>query len=234
MKLLLTLTWLSVLCVSKAQNVTATADDFKYLAMHNLNVNTSTITSFSSSEVKGSQYLFDQWTAGSVTTTENVTISQNYLFNFDKLNQNIYANYTSQGNLCVLLDKSKIKYFTIGTQKFINGKLIDPSGKDVFYQVLVEDTSKYSLYKLNITKYEKADFRDVSKVRSGTNYNQYVDNLSYYISQKGTLKKINLTENSIRKVLSNQSKKVDDFFNQNPNKDIDENLLTLLIMNLNQ
>ena len=136
--------------------------------------------------------------------------------------------------MCVLLDKSKIKYFTIGTQKFINGKLLNPSGKDVFYQVLVEDSSKYSLYKLNITKYEKANFNDVSKVRSGTNYNEYVDNLSYYISQKGTLKKINLTENSIRKVLSDQSKKVDDFFNQNPNKDIDENLLTLLIITINQ
>ena len=220
---------------TKAQNVVATQDDFKYLSLHNLNVNTSTITAFSSNNVKGSQYLFDQWTPGSVTTLDNTTFSNNYTFNFDKLNQNLYANSANQGNLCVLLDKTQIRHFTLGNQTYYNGKLLDPTGKDVFYQVLVLDTTKFSLYKLNITKFMKADYTDVSKVRSGNVSNEYVDNFTYYISAtKGELKKVNLTEHNIRKVLKDQEKKLDAFFNMNPNNEVDESLLVLLVSFLNQ
>lgn len=221
-------------CNLIAQNATSLGDDFKMLAMHNLNVNSSTISTFSSGNIKGTRYLFDQWTSGSVTTTDNITFSKNYLFNFDKTTQELYASYTDQGNLSVLLDKSKVRSFMLLGQTYINGKSLDPKGKDIFYQALAEDSSRISLYKQLTTTFVKGGFSDVSKVREGNTASEYVDNISYYVFTKGELKKVNLTENSIHKMLKDQDKKIDLFMDLNPNKDLDESLLVLLVKYLNQ
>lgn len=234
MKRLLSLPIYFLTLTLQAQSTTGIADDFKMLAMHNLNVNTSTITSFSNTTTKGSRYLFDQWTPGSVTTLDNITYSDNYLFNYDKINHELYANSSSQGNLTIILDKNMIRTFRLGNMIFLNGKLIDPLGKDIFYQVLVNDTAKLSLYKLNLTRFIKGDPTNVANVRMGNTANEYADNYSYYLtSGKGELRKIKLTESFISKILKDQSTKMEAFFKSRPNQDFDEAMTIDLITFLN-
>ena len=40
-------------------------------------------------QTKGSQYLFDSWVPGSVTDINGVQFSEGYLFNFNKVTENI-------------------------------------------------------------------------------------------------------------------------------------------------
>lgn len=219
---------------TQSQTSTGIMDDFKALTMHNLNVNTSTITTFSNSKVKGSQYLFDAWTMGSVTTIDNNVYSKKYLFNLDKLTQNLYVKYTEQPDMIIILDKENIKNFSIGNQNYINAAPIDPKNKNVFYQVLVRDSSKLSLFKYTKTKFVKSDPTNIMNVQTGNFSDEYVDNPTYYIFYpNGELKKINLSESNIRKVLKDKSEKIDSFFNISPNREMDESLLISLVDYIN-
>ena len=227
------LCFLSIQTVALAQNNTGIADDFKYLAMHNLNVNTSTISTFSNSTVKGSQYLYDKWTAGSVTTNENVTYAVNYLFNFDKVNQNLYVKYTAQNDLTILLDKSTIKSFNIANHAFINFPGNDPKLKNTFLEILVPDTA-VRLYKSTSTKFVKFDPTNMMNLRTGNLSSEFVETVTYYTNLgSGELKKLSLSEGNIRKAFKAKSDKVDQYFDMIPNKELDESVLVNLVRYLN-
>ena len=196
----------------------------------------SGITTFNNSDVKGARYLFDTWTNGNVTDIKNNIYSSNYTFNFDKINQDVYAKYTGSANISVVLDKSQIKRFTIGSFNFINASLVDPKVKDGFYNILIEDSAKVSLYKFTTTKFIKANPNDMMNIRTGNFGSEYKDENKYFISvNKGELKKVTLSESSIKKALKNQSDKVDNYFSlHSSSSELDENFLIGLIRNINQ
>ena len=191
------------------------------------------ISTFSNGNIKGTRYLFNNWTPGSVTSSDNSTYSSNYSFNFDKINQDLYAKYKEQDNLSVKVDKSKVKRFTIGGFRFISSSLLGKTDAILFYQVLVDDTSKLSLYKLTKTRFQRANPADMSNVKSGNFSSEFIDDVTYYISNGKELTKINLTENNIYKVLRSKSEKVNAYFDLNSNKDVDEQFLVGLIHYLN-
>ena len=232
--------YLIILCLlyiqvaSLAQNNTGIADDFKYLAMHNMNVNTSTITSFNNNQIKGSQYLFEDWTSGSVTTTENITYSNKYLFNYDKVKQNLYLKYTEQAGLIILLDKSIIKTFTISNRIYRNATSVDPALKQSFYEILVAD-SNICLYKSTLTKFIKADPTNIMNVQTGNFASEFIDDVTYFVTLiGGAMKKINFSKTSIKKLLIDKSDKVDSYFNNHLESEIDEPFLIDMIHFLNK
>ena len=225
---------IAITICSFAQNQIGITDDIRNFALANNRFNTATITTFSNAKIKGNQYLVDQWSPGSVTTTDNITFSKNYLFNFDKIHHDLYAKFTDQPDLSIILDKVRLKSFSIGNMNFINSGLIDPNAKDVFYQVLVKDSAKVTLYKFNKTKFVKADPTNLMNIKTNNFSSEYVDNPTYYISiSNGELKKVNLSENSIRKVLKEKSKQLDSYFSMN-NKEVDESLLIDVVDYVNQ
>lgn len=191
------------------------------------------ISTFSNADIKGTRYLFNNWTRGSVTSTDNSTYSNDYTFNFDKINHDVYAKYQEQQNLSVKVDKSKVKRFTIGGYRFISSSLLGKSEPILFYQVLVEDSSKLSLYKLTKTRFQRANPADMSNVKSGNFSSEFIDDVTYYISNGKELTKVNLTENNIYKVLKSKSEKVNAYFDLNSSKDVDEQFLINLIVYLN-
>jgi hypothetical protein len=191
------------------------------------------ISTFSSGDIKGTRYLFNNWTRGSVTSTDNTTYSNNYSFNFDKINHDLYARYQEQENLSVKVDKSKVKRFTIGGFRFINSSLLGKTDPILFYQVLVEDSSELSLYKLTKTRFQRANPADMSNVKSGNFSSEFVDDVTYYVLQGKQLSKINLTRNSIHKVLKSQNEKINKYDDQNSTKEIDEDFLVGLIRFMN-
>ena len=217
-----------------SQNSISVSDDLKTFAQSNPRYNLATITAFNNIAVKGSQYLFTEWTPGSVTTIDNTTYSKSYLFNFDKINHDLYVKFTEQGNLSVLLDKSRVKAFSIGDNNFVSSIVVDPKVKSLFYQILVKDSSKYNLYKLIKTKFVKADPTNIMNVQTGNLGSQYLDDLTYFVSfSKGELKKVNLSENSIRKIFKDKAEQVESYFNSNSSKEMDEVLLIELTRYLN-
>ena len=120
-----------------------------------------------------------------------------------------------------------------GGSEFINSSLLGKTGPILFYQVLVEDSSKISLYKLIKTKFQRANPEDMSTVKSGNFTSAFVDDITYYIGEGKDLTRINLTENNIYKVLRSRNDKVNTYFNLNGNKDLNEQFLIELIKYLN-
>ncbi len=206
------------------------------ITSENLNQQTITgITTFNNSSVKGNQYLFDTWTNGSVTDLKNTNYATDYTFNFDKLNQNVYAKYNGGANITVILDNSQIKKFTIGSMNFIDAALVDPKSKGMFYQVLVDGASNVSLYKHTRTKFVKADPNDMINIKTGNFGSEYVDDNTYFVSiNHGELKRVMLSERSLSKSLVTYSAKTDTYFNAHSGSDLNEGYLIDLVQYLNQ
>jgi hypothetical protein len=217
-----------------SQNTIGLQNDLKNVTSTGALAGGTVISSFSSGAVKGNRYLFDSWTPGSVTSINNEVYAANYKFNFDKINQDIYAEYNNN-NVSVVLDKPKVKRFNIGSLLFVNSSMLHSPTPGAFYQALVEDSNKISLYKLTTTKFVKANPNDIMNARTGNLTSEYVDDNKYFIAIKnGDLKKITLNENNIRKVLKDKGDKVDGYFNQNSSKEINEKFLVELIQFVNQ
>lgn len=237
MKILLTLLFTSFITMVTGQSAIGIQGDLRGLAVTNLQVGTTAITTFSSPNVKGSQYLFDSWTSGSVTDEERNTYSINYTFNFDKINHNLYALHGGEGGISVLIEKAKIAGFTIGNKNYVSARYIkgaDSKTLDRFYQVLVKDTAKISLYKLTVTKFVKANTSDILAVKTGNMSSEYVDNNTYFVSVKnGDIKKINITEAGIYKALKEYDAKIETYSNKNMGRDVDEQYVVDIIRHLN-
>jgi hypothetical protein len=189
---------------------------------------------YNSGNVKGSQFFNETWSTGSVTGTNKVVISNNYLFLYDKVRQELFIK-PNDSNLIVLVDKNQILSFTINTDRahvFYKSSLYDPSQSGNFIEVLVQN-DRYSLLKIIKTDFVKANKNDIEKVKQGEFNDEFVDHLNYYIFSNNKIEKINLSEYGIRKVMKMEKTKVDDFFSLHQNDEVDESLLINLINTLN-
>ncbi len=218
--------------LAQAQSSMGMENDLKRITSGN--GSSIAINTFTNSAIKGSRYFFDDWTSGSVTSVSGENYALNYVFNFDKVNQDVYAKDNKNG-IVVLLDKTKIKTFKMGAVAFVNSATLKNAARDVFYQILVEDTTKVSLYKFTATRFVKADATNIMNARTGNFTSEYVDDVSYYVSMKnGELKKSGLSEKNIRKALKEKADKVDTYLTMNSTKDVDESFLTDLVRYVNE
>lgn len=204
------------------------------------------IQTYNSGNVKGSQFFYNDWTHGSVTTTNNEVISNNYLFLFDKVRQElfVYPTDTEQASVSskdkkpentLVADKSQITSFTIITDHphvFEQASIYDPAQKGNFFEVLAKG-SNYILLKSTKTTFEKHNMNDMEKVKQGEFNDEFLDHITYYIDHNHKLVKVTLNENNLRKALKEEKLTVDNFFNLHQNDELNEDLLINLINNLN-
>jgi hypothetical protein len=192
------------------------------------------LQTYRSGNVKGSQFFNDNWSTGSVTTTNKEVFSANYLFIYDKVRQELFLK-AKDSDMVLLADKNQIYSFSILTDRMHNFQraiLYDPNQKDNFFEVLVQ-SDKYILLKLIKTTFEKANPNDMEKVKQGNFDDEFVDHITYYLYHNNKIQKINLNENSVRKALKDLQSKVDDFFNLHSNDEFTEQLLINLVIMIN-
>lgn len=193
------------------------------------------IQTYSNHQVTGSPYFTDNWARGSVTSIINQTISNGYVFLYDKVKQDLFFK-AADSNISFVADKNQVKTFTISTDKahvFFPASQYDPALKDNFIEVIVQN-DKYSLLKITRTTFEKSNPNDMIKMKQGDFSDRYVDHVTYYIYHNKELKKLTaLKEGSLRRLLKDESAKVDAFFNRYENNELDEELLITLINSLN-
>ncbi len=192
------------------------------------------LQTYHSGNVKGSQFFNDNWSVGSVTTTDKEVFNNNYLFIYDKVRQELFLK-PKDSDVVVLADKSQIYSFSIFTDRMHNFQqalLYDPNQKGNFFEVLVQ-SDKYTLLKLIKTTFEKANTNDMEKVRQGNFEDEFVDHVTHYLYHNHKLQKISLNENSVRKALKDLQSKADDFLNLHSNNEFNEQLLINLITTIN-
>jgi hypothetical protein len=194
------------------------------------------IESYSTGEVKGSQFFYPTWTSGTVTTVHNEVIGKDYSFLYDIVRQQLFIKWKDSSAI-LLAEKDQTKGFTLNTDKvhtFISASLYNPSDKDDFYEVLSGSTQGYSLLKLTKAKFVKADQTDIMKMKDGENYDEFVNEVTYYISYNGGIPQpITFKAKSIEKAFPALKQKVEAYYNQNDNAATGDNFLIGLLQMLN-
>lgn len=228
-----------ITCISlcsniNAQNTDLLQNDLNTIASHSGNLNLSGATPFYDKNVKGNRYLFSDWTSGSVTLNNNEVYSNDYIFNFDKLTQDLYAKAVRTG-ITLQLDKLTIKEFKLENKNFVGAASIKAKNKNLFYEELIYNGAKFSLFKSIETKFIRSNPNDFNNAREGNLSDAYIDEIKYYISNaNGELKQVSLYQKNIEKALKPQIEKVGKYFTSNSSKIIDESLLIGLIYSLNE
>ncbi len=191
------------------------------------------LQTYNSGNVNGNQFSTDNWSLGSVTTTEKQVISD-YLFLYDKVRQELFLK-AKDDNVVVLADKKQIASFTINSDRphnYYHAELYDPQQAGSFFELLVQN-NKYTLLKLTKTTFEKANPNDMEKVKQGIFNDAFTDQITYYIYYNNTTEKIALNQHSLKKTLKESRSKTDDFFSIHQNDEVNEDLLISLVNYVN-
>jgi hypothetical protein len=198
------------------------------------------LQSFSSKEVKGSQFYFPDWSEGALITDANETAAANYLFLYDKVRQFLFLK-PKDSTIVLQADKDKIHGFYLehdGKHQFEIASRYDPANKTDFYEVLAKKDSGYTLLKLVKTRFIKFDpnnSANITSVREGNMSDEFEDDVSYFISYRhGLPQAIKPKDNSIKKVLKNEKGKVNNYLSNHSDAERNEDFLIGLIATLNE
>ncbi len=187
-------------------------------------------------ETKGTQYLFEKWVPGIVLNEKGEQIKNDlYLYNYDKMGK---ALLFTQDQLNIIeLDMKTVNGFSLlykdEPRTYLKMTVLD---KADYYQLLSASATKYALYKRTTTKFVKANYVSTGLTSSGNNYDEFLDDNRYFVytTKDKNFVAIDLKKKSIKAVLENEKPKLDEWFSQNSNADIDENFLKGLINFLNK
>ncbi|MDB5139807.1 MAG: hypothetical protein JWR12_1723 [Mucilaginibacter sp.] len=178
-------------------------------------------------ETKGSRYLFNNWVTGFVVgINDSVYKNSSYGFNYDKIGGGLLL--TSDKHSAIEVDKAKIKSFTLNNDGN-EGMVFEyvPNIDKVHFVQLIAGGSRYNLYKRTITTFVKNNYHSDGMASTGNNYDEYVDDNTYYVLNKQTnqLQQFSLKKKSIKAVF--EGKALDAFFAAN-NGSIDDKYLKSL------
>lgn len=198
----------------------------------------SAIPSFSIKEdVKGNRYLLgDRWGQGVVVTTSDSVVDNRELkFNFDKIQQKLYA--TKDLSTVIELDNQNIRAFAIkdGDSLMIFDRVAAIDSSRYFLAIVPAVGGKYSLYRDIRTRLVKSDYHSDGLTESGTPYDEYVDNNSYFLVMPQGLRarRLEMRKKYLKEIIPEEKARVDVFFSKHRFDLINEVLLKEFILSLN-
>ncbi|WP_017259407.1 hypothetical protein [Pedobacter arcticus] len=184
---------------------------------------------------KGARFFLSKWLKGTVTAIDGTLVkNDSVLYYFDKISYNLYYTYDHKRTMKV--ENKNIRSFILQdgniNHSFKRMELIKPI---VFFETLVENTTKYSLYKETATEYKKADYMNHGMYESGNRFDQYIDNFRYYIVLPGekAYKPISFKKKSLEEVFDGSDAIFNPYFSKHKREPIDEDFLISLVNHLN-
>jgi len=198
----------SVSLSAQATNV-AMGQEFAALAAHQGYASNgfSAYQNYTSGQVNGSQFFLPGWSKGEIVTVHKEVFNEDLQFLYDKVRQEIFIR-KKDSSLVLLANKDEISSFSLKDNEgkqyhFVNSKLYTDETPEVFYQVLVYDSTKLSLLKYIKTTLVKGDYHDMMKVKEGDVNDAFVDKNTYYILKgDGMLQSVELKNKSVKKVFA--------------------------------
>jgi len=184
--------------------------------------------------VVGSQFLFKDWASGMVTNKEGISFTDG-LFNYDKINKNLYI---FKNDTIFLVNKFqlqtiRLRDMTDSAVRYVLEKI--PSLKTDDLYIVVSKGTKYSLLKEVTTKFIVANYQTNGIASSGNMYDEFKDEYKYFILfPDGSSHPVSLKKKSVKAVLEGEKEKVDGFYKANGEAEQNENFLSRLITSLNQ
>jgi len=189
-------------------------------------------------EVVGSRYLFDtSWVKANVVLADNsIQKNDSVLYNFDKISQDLL--FTTDRKVVYEADRNEFKAVTFyrHDSAFVFERVQSINPNDLF-QVLTFSPGKYGFYKIIHTKLKKANYTSNGISESGNKYDEYIDELEYYIlfANKEFRLLSSLKKNAVEKAfsLSPDKDKMEIFFSSHKNSKSPENDIENLVKFLN-
>jgi len=187
-------------------------------------------------ETKGSRYFYKNWVHGAVINTKGeINSGEKYLFNYDKIGGGLLA--TKDRHSAIEVYRDQVSFFiTVSsdgdTVTFANVPQIDPT----HYVQLLSSGNKYKIYKAIKTNFTKANYHTDGIASTGNNYDEYVDEISYYVInvQTNQMQKIALKKKAIKDVFAKEGDKLAKFMSNHSSDDIDDFYLSSLGSTLNE
>ena len=208
--------------------------DFDQYSMHPILSNGNMHAYGSTYNTKGSRLLFEEWVKGIVVKNSGEIIDgDKYLFNFDKITNNLIVTLDKKEIIEVYKDSiQSFKFKERG--KFYSFEKLASIQSYRFVQVLVKDKNNYSLYKSINTRFVGANFTTNGLTETGNPYDEFVDANKYYIVHKDEVRPVELKFTSIKKALKENSSRVKDFYADHLMDEVDENYAISIVEFLNQ
>jgi hypothetical protein len=186
-------------------------------------------------DTRGSRYLLNRFAKGIIVDQNNnfITDSTN-LLNYDKVDGKLMIAQDPMNYLDV--DKEKVIAFGFSLQDSSYVFLQVPILSKTSYFLLVANGPKYSVYKSVRTKFVKSTYVSNGLTESGNNYDEYVDNESYYwIDQKNnTAGPLEMKKKAIKEAFSMEKVKTDLYFSMHKFDDINDLFIRNFVIYLNQ
>lgn len=188
------------------------------------------------SNIAGNPYFSKDWVKGSVTTTDNYTFSDKLVFMYDKTNNSLYFKNTDS-NTIMKADMPKISSFNLITgepQTFINGNLVSKDYNGKFFEVLVLDEKKYSLFKLTETHFEHNEASRASQaMMESISTGSYVDKVIYFLFAGNSLQPVELKKKVFSKALGKDDDKAEAYIKSN-NGNFNETYVVNMLTAINE
>jgi hypothetical protein len=232
---------LSAVAVNAQTTNVAMGQEFQELAAHGglSGKGFASFQQYTSGEEHGSQFFFPEWTKGEVVTTRKEVFNEGMQFVYDKVNQELYIR-KADSSLVLQTNKDEIQSFSLKDDNnvqynFVNSKLFSDDKQQVFYQVLVYDSSRYTLLKYIKTKFQKAPMTEMMNQREGNVYDGYVDKYVYYILKPDDLNlhPVQLNPKNIKKVFGELEIPYEVYMNAHI-EPTDEDYLVKMVRQLNK
>jgi len=157
-------------------------------------------------DVQGSQFLYDNWSNGSVVTAKGKTYDK-VVLKYDNYNDKIYFK-SENGELLEFVDD--IKSFTLqkdGLEKLYTKGFpeIDKFSLNTYFEVLFKGGNILLLFKPY--KY----LTETKAYNSATTEKKFVDNYAYYIFKIGKMEKFKPSKKEVLALFSDKSEQVNGF-----------------------
>lgn len=186
------------------------------------------------------RFMSNNWVSGGATNYYGVTISQNYLFNYDFLGHELHAKWR---DTTIVVNTNYVKHFFLiennRTHNYIKSAALDPQAKffyeSIAYDEVSGDSGKVQLLKHRIVKQLKANKNDYLANFSGDYTDKFNNKVEYYIVfPDNTSTKVKMSKSSIAEALSVKYKDQVNIFFKQPTGSFNEDVAASLIRSINQ
>jgi hypothetical protein len=177
-------------------------------------------------DAHGSSFFFDDWVHGYfINLSDSLAQNPAYLYNYNKITGDLLI--TKDKATALQANPAELKSITLFNNSgtgftFEKVTAVDPG----HFVLLIASGNKYDIYKRIVTHFKKSDYSSNGISSSGNNYDEYVDDYTYYIYNVKTnaVQKVALKKKAIKEAFAADEEKVNAYFKTNDG-DIDESYL---------
>jgi hypothetical protein len=183
-------------------------------------------------ETIGIPFLSRYWMTGVVELSNHQRLPAQgdlLLFNYDKMKNTVYMMNRDK-KITYLPANAVLSFDLLNRSDIFSFEKVKIISAKFFLTAVIKSDNGYSLYKRLFTRLIRANFSNEGYYTEGKKYDEYVDYYEYYITYPGnrSFRKIYLREKYIWKVLKDESKLLEAFFNLHDNEINEESLIGII------